>query len=44
MTQHQKDVMRVVWDLLERGAVEIKLEAHVFGVALRIWQEEKGES
>ena len=41
MTQYQQDVMKVVWDLIQHGAVEVEIASHVFGTALKIYPDQK---
>jgi len=41
MTQHQQDVVKVVWDLIRHGAVEVEIASHVFGTALKIYPDQK---
>ncbi|MBA7619038.1 hypothetical protein ES703_26370 [subsurface metagenome] len=41
MTQYQHDVIKVVWDLIQHGAVEVEIASHVFGTALKIYPDQK---
>ena len=37
MTNHQKNVFKVAQDLIDNGAIEVEILAHVFGCSIKIY-------